>query len=667
MTRWLQTVTATTILSFILLVSFAGGADPPAPLSQEQRTDIEHRLRALEEHLASTRPLDVADKQALDRWADVDVFRKGVQWALRYDATFTPDDVKLLLKSLDLGLTRHKQLADGTASWCESRGRLARGFVSAIDGSTQPYGLLIPAGYDPAARRLLRLDVVLHGSTRPIGLSELRFLDRFTGTAASSDVDYIELHPLGRVENCYRWAGETDVFEAIDAVCRNYPIDRSRIVLRGMSMGASGTWHLGLKHPDRFVALGPYCGYVDTHRFSRTPLPNFIPVPELPRTQELGLHLLDSVDYAANASVVPVIAAIGEKDIFFDAHVIMRQVFEREGLTMVNLISPGTGHVQEPKTHAEQMRRISEHVERGLEHAQRHIRFVTWSLKYSHCHWLRLFALDQHLQRAEIEAEWSDEGKIDVQRCENIRGFSIDPSRFAKRPILVRINQQSIQVSGDGAIHLVRDAQGWRQVAGDDSVLRSGKRPGLQGPLDDAFCSRFLCVRGTGEPWHSQVQQWVDARLAAFAEEWSHYFRGELPIKRDSEVTEEDVARCHLILFGDPGSNAWIARALATARLPMTWTRDEIRLAGVTAASADHVPVLIQPNPLDKSGEHYVVLNSGHTFGAAELGAVNYLLFPRLGDWAVFQADSSRARKADPRVFVDPTLLDSGYFDENWR
>ena len=117
-------------------------------------------------------------------------------------------------------------------------------------------------------------------------MSELRFLRRFDegdGPAANApDRDYIELHPLGRVENGYRWAGETDVFEAIEAVCRNYTVDRDRIVLRGMSMGASGTWHLGLKHPDRFVALGPYCGYVDTHQFSKTPLPNFVEVGPLP-------------------------------------------------------------------------------------------------------------------------------------------------------------------------------------------------------------------------------------------------------------------------------------------------------------------------------------------------------------------------------------------------
>src|SRR5207253_3235196 len=128
---------------------------------------------------------------------------------------------------------------------------------------------------------------------------------------AAPDAKFIELHPLGRVENCYRWAGETDVFEAIEAVCRQYKIDRDRIVLRGMSMGASGTWHLGLKHPDRFVALGPYCGYVDTHRFSQTPLDNFVKVGPLPEHQERGLHMLDSVDYAANAGVVPAIACMG--------------------------------------------------------------------------------------------------------------------------------------------------------------------------------------------------------------------------------------------------------------------------------------------------------------------------------------------------------------------
>jgi pimeloyl-ACP methyl ester carboxylesterase len=166
------------------------------------------------------------------------------------------------------------------------------------------------------------------------------------------------------------WSGETDVFEAIEDVCRRYRINRHQIVLRGMSMGASGTWHLGLKHPDRFVALGPYCGYVDTHRFSETPIPGFIKVGPLPAHQELGLHMLDSVDYAANAGVVPAVACMGGEDVFFQAHVLMEAAMRREGLEMVNLISPGTGHVVDPVTHAEQMRRIATRADRGLKDAR---------------------------------------------------------------------------------------------------------------------------------------------------------------------------------------------------------------------------------------------------------------------------------------------------------
>ena len=43
---------------------------------------------------------------------------------------------------------------------------------------------------------------------------------------------------------------------------------------------------------------------------------------------------------------------MGEKDVFFQAHVLMGHAMEREGLKLVNLISPGTGHMIDPKTHA---------------------------------------------------------------------------------------------------------------------------------------------------------------------------------------------------------------------------------------------------------------------------------------------------------------------------
>lgn len=585
-----------------------------------------------------------------DLRADAEVFAKGITWALRYDTALAPNDVAAIKRAQERLAQRVGALATGQKPWAARKGKTVRGFVSAVDGSVQPYGVIVPQSYN--GTKPMRLDVVLHGSSKPVGMSELKFMARFDegddASKTATDADFIELHPLGRVENCYRWAGETDVFEAIEAVCRNYKIDRDRIVLRGMSMGASGTWHLGLKHPDRFVAIGPYCGYVDTHRFSETPMKNFIRVGPLPPHQERALHMLDSVDYAANVGVVPAIGAIGDKDVFFQAHVIMGEAMKREGLQMVNLISPGTGHVIDPVTHAEQMRRIGEYAAKGLDHAPRQLRFVTWTLKYNRCHWLELLSLGEHYERAEFRATVSDGDVIDVTEVRNIMSFAIHRS-VSK----LRINGRDVELrpqSRGDALVFTRFRNTWHCDGLRSQIALLGKSPGLQGPIDDAFATPFLCVRGTGTPWNSAVGAWADANLWRFAYEWARYMRGDLPVKNDTEVTDEDVRTKHLILFGDPGSNPWIAKALPN--LPLTWTRDTLKLGAETHAAKDHAPMLINASPF--AADRYVVINSGHTFHEAEFAAFNYLLFPRLGDWAVMRVAPGEAVRA-------------GFFDEQWK
>ncbi len=647
--------------------SFGQGSKP---LTTEQRETLDRGLRQLRQSLGTL------DERPRHELADAAIFEKGLTWALRYDSKFSTKDVALMRKAAARGLQRAEALATGKLSWNDRKGRLSLGYVSHVDDSVQPYGLIVPANYD--ASRPMRLDVVLHGSTRPVGMTELRFVNRFDEgdgkdgdgkngdgkNASPPDKPYIELHPLGRVENCYRWAGETDVFEAIEDVCRRYNIDRRRIVLRGMSMGASGAWHLGLKHPDRFVALGPYCGYVDTHRFSETPLKTFVKVGPLPDHQELGLHMLDSVDYAANAGVVPAIACMGDKDVFFQAHVLMGEAMRREGLKMVNLISPGTGHTIDPVTHAEQMRRIGLHVSKGLNRQPRQLRFVTWTLKYSRCHWLQVLGLKQHYARAEISARWSDD-IIEVDEPSNITRFAIRTSQLPSQPAQLRVGSTnlalppSINAKSAGIVVGRRD-NAWF-IAGElGKVPLDGKRPGLQGPIDDAFTSPFLCVRGTGQPWNAGAHGYAIASLERFADEWHHYFRGKLPIKDDAEVTAEDIRTKNLILFGDPGSNRFIAKLLP--HLPLKWSKEKLQMGGRDYSSSDYVPALIAPNRLAGTADRYVVINSGHTFREAELAKLNYLLFPRWGDWAVLRIDPARAA-SEP---VEENVLRAGYFDEQW-
>lgn len=429
-------------------------------------------------------------------------------------------------------------------------------------------------------------------------------------------------------------------------------------------MGASGTWHLGLKHPDRFVALGPYCGYVDTHRFSETPIPGFVVVGELPQHQELGLHMLDSVDYAANAGVVPAIACIGEKDVFFQAHVIMEEAMKREGLAMINLISPGTGHVIDPKTHAEQLRQIGQHVEKGKRHPAE-LRFVTWTLKYNRCHWLEILQLGQHYARAEFSAKLHQQ-TLEIAEPTNIMRMAIALDQLPSIPTTIRIGTTELPipkeiVAAPRPVVLALHGGKWQIESVDAKPSPLAKRPGLQGPIDDAFTTPFLCVRGTGQAWNSAVQAYADASLDRFAAEWRQYFRGDLPIKKDVDVTPDDLQNRNLILFGDPGSNPWIAKVLP--QLPIEWTKETLKMDGKSFASTDHLPALIAPSPLPAAIQHYVVINSGHTFRESELNKFNYLLFPRWGDWAILQVAPAQS----PSQPLKETVLHAGYFDEAWK
>jgi hypothetical protein len=95
----------------------------------------------------------------------------------------------------------------------------------------------------------------------------------------------------------------------------------------------------------------------------------------------------------------------------------------------------------------------------------------------------------------------------------------------------------------------------------------------------------------------------------------------------------------------------------------MRWTRDEVAIGRDRYPAAQHVPVLIQPNPL--AGGRYVVLNSGHTFHEPELASLNYLLFPRLGDWAVLQLGNKLPD--GPSSAYEEKVVRAGFFDEQWR
>jgi poly(3-hydroxybutyrate) depolymerase len=647
--------------NYLKTASRQGSADV---LADRDRKDIHSTLRQLQRRLATLRQ-DPTVKP--DHWADAQVFVKSVVWALDLEPALDDKTLRLVRKALRRAQERIDALAAGRQPWTTKRGRLVRGFVSDVDGSVQPYGLVVPASYN--SEKPIRLDVVLHGSTPAVCRGELLFTTAFdegdTGGPPAPAVNYIEVHPLGRLgENAYRFEGEIDVEEAIASVCRNYNIDRKRIVLRGSSLGGVGTWQLGLKRPARYAALGPVAGPVDTIEFANSPWPHFVRLEPLTPWQKTLLHLVDAIDYTANAGMVPVVALMGDKDPYFSSHLLIEKAFKKEGIPFVGLVDRGAGHGVSAKAFREQMRLLEAPAARGIDPAPRHIRFVTWTLKFSRCHWIEILGLEKHYRRAEIDARIAEDGSISIAEPTNITRFAIRPPRLPKSSpkAIFTVGKSKIDLPKANGEVIVEQRDGkWVLQVDRKRTVTTGKRPGLQGPIDDAFATRFLCVRGTGRAWNPAVGAWADASLDRFASEWRRHYRGDLPIKKDVDVTQDDVRRSNLILFGDPGSNRWIRDILP--RLPLRWTREEIQLGKERYGATDHGIQLIFPNPLAGAEGRYVVLNSGHTYHDPEL-RFSYMVFPRVGDWAIVKVGENPPRSQPPSVAE--TILLSGFFDEDW-
>ena len=84
---------------------------------------------------------------------------------------------------------------------------------------------------------------------------------------------------------------------------------------------------------------------------------------------------------------------------------------------------------------------------------------------------------------------------------------------------------------------------------------RRHKSPGLQGPIDDVLLEPFLVVTPSRTCAHPQVDRWMRFELEHFRQRWRRLFRGEVREKRDVDVTPDDLAAYHIIVWGDPTAN----------------------------------------------------------------------------------------------------------------
>jgi dienelactone hydrolase len=582
---------------------------------------------------------------------DVRVFHKAIDWALRYDEFLNKEDVARANRLLEVAYERQEQLAKGAtaAAWLDKAGPgplglVPLGYVSRIDGSVQPYGVVLPPTWSRLAPKKWRVDFWFHG--RGETLNEIMFLtQRLTQAGEFTPPDTVVVHLYGRYCVANKFAGEIDLFEVLGDLKRRIPVDEDRMVVRGFSMGGAATWHIAAHHAGLWAAAAPGAGFAETAQYLKlTP----DQIQALPAWEPKLWNWYDATAYAANFFNLPLVAYSGELDRQIQAAKVMESALAKEGLRMAHVIGPKTEHKYHPESKPDINRRIDALAARGRVAVPRKLRFTTHTLRYNEMRWLTVDALDEHWERARVEAEIREPNNI-VIRTENVRGLTIDfqaaqfPFDPGVKPVVL-INGQTVQtalaqtdLSWSQSFH--RQGELWRPGMG-----LNGKRHGLQGPIDDAFLDRFVYVTPTGTPRDAATGTWIEREMKRSANQWRRLFRGEVPIKADREVTDADIASSNLILWGDPQSNAVLARI--ADKLPVPFE------------GGARVPMMIYPNPLNPA--KYVVVNSGITF-REEADVTNAKQIPMLPDWVVVDI----TEPAGPRS--PGKFLAGGFFDEDWK
>src|SRR5205814_2271869 len=284
------------------------------------------------------------------------------------------------------------------------------GYTWRIDGSVQPYGLVVRPSYQQGAPVRHRLDVWCHG--RGEKLTELSFIDgRQKSPGEFTPPHAFVLHPYGRYCNANKFAGEVDFFEALEHVKKHYAIDDNRIAIRGFSMGGAACWQFAVHYAGRWAAAAPGAGFSETADFLKV----FQREAIKPTWYEQKLwHLYDCTDYAVNLFNCPVVAYSGEIDAQKQAADMMAKAMAAEGLTLEHVIGPNTPHRYHPQAREEINRGLDRILAHGRNPVPSRVRFTTWTLRYNDMLWVTVDGLDHHWERARVDAEIAGPDRVNV-------------------------------------------------------------------------------------------------------------------------------------------------------------------------------------------------------------------------------------------------------------
>jgi predicted peptidase len=138
------------------------------------------------------------------------------------------------------------------------------------DGSESPYVVFVPKDYDGTKEFPIILFLHGAGETKQPNVKKEGKLPVEVGIGPAikkREKTFPFIVVIPRAEG-FGWGADTAnakrALAMLDEVEKEYKVDKKRQYLSGLSMGGMGTWSIAAAHPDRWAAIVPICGPVDS-------------------------------------------------------------------------------------------------------------------------------------------------------------------------------------------------------------------------------------------------------------------------------------------------------------------------------------------------------------------------------------------------------------------
>jgi len=536
-------------------------------------------------------------------------------------------------------------------------GAMRMAYRSPVDGGLSEYGLYVPASYTQQTKRKFPLIVALHGlNGKPLAMmrwlfgqddpkKEQEYEERHFDKLDSLDAFVVTPNAFGN--SMYRDMGEDDPLRVMERVMARFPIDENRVTITGPSMGGIGAASIPFRHPDKFAAAEPLCGYHSY--FVRRDIAGR---PMRPWERVLAEER-SNVDWALNGFALPLYVVHGTKDlpvensgVLIDAYEKMHYAIEHE--------HPELGHNVWQTTY-ENLKGAKWLVDKRRDPHPKHVKFRTVRLRDGGSYWARIDELSAPDVWGEVDARVASRAEIDATTSNVTElAFERDPALVdVLSALTVKVDGQTLSFRPNDALVMHKNGGTWTNGGTGHDGWKRGE---ITGPIRDAFHAPLLFVWGASDPEQARANEEV-------ARAWAQIRSGmsvRYPIVSDVEffARGENLANDRaLFLVGNAKSN--LVTRQFEEDLPIKIEGDAV-VVGKERITGDQVgAAFVRPNP--KRADRYLVVVEG----TSALGTWRSLSLPDLlPDFVVWDVSVAPAR--NQMLLGAGALRAGGFFKNDW-